>query len=282
VIWDGSICSALARASCAACGGRGLVGKATDQPCNCVLRSIFRTVHRRFKNINQAGPLDTHNRMDAPSSAMNKPKSFTRRTQTFTADFCNVSKRFLSESEHQIFKFHFLLGADEKLCCSRLKLGDGQLWHSVYRIQQTLGRAFAELQPYPLYPLSDYFGHSHAGGVKPCPVPAARRDNGPLTPPLALPLKHQACPAPALVPVASVANVEPVIIDPKAFARARFADGATTRSIAAALTGQGIPAPNSASRWASRISENCSLPREPPVPKPYPRPRDSSVANKQH
>jgi hypothetical protein len=34
----------------------------------------------------------------------------------------------------------------------------GAFFHAVYRIEQRLGRVFAELEPYALYPLSEYFG----------------------------------------------------------------------------------------------------------------------------
>jgi hypothetical protein len=37
-------------------------------------------------------------------------------------------------------------------------LDRGTFFHSIYRIEQRLGRVFAELEPYALYPLSEYFG----------------------------------------------------------------------------------------------------------------------------
>ena len=59
-----------------------------------------------------------------------------------------------------MFRFHFLLGADWKLCCRQLKMERGDFFHALYRIQQKLGRVFRELEPYPLYPLDEYFGGS--------------------------------------------------------------------------------------------------------------------------
>ena len=73
------------------------------------------------------------------------------------ADFCLVSRRSLDPSEHQVFRFHFLLGADWRLCCRQLKIDRGNFFHIVYRIEQKLGHVFAELEPYPLYPLNEYF-----------------------------------------------------------------------------------------------------------------------------
>jgi hypothetical protein len=74
------------------------------------------------------------------------------------ADFCLVSRRVLDEFCYKVFKYHFLLGADWKLCCRQLQIDRGTFFHTVYRIEQKLGRTFAELQPYPLYPLDEYFG----------------------------------------------------------------------------------------------------------------------------
>src|SRR5262249_32666605 len=48
-------------------------------------------------------------------------------------------------------------GADWKVCCRRLQVERGIFFHNVYRIQQILGRTFAELKPYALYPLDEYF-----------------------------------------------------------------------------------------------------------------------------
>jgi hypothetical protein len=63
----------------------------------------------------------------------------------------------LNEQEYKLFRYHFLLGADWKLCTRKLGIDRGNFFHSVYRIEQRLGRMFRELQPYPLFPLDDYF-----------------------------------------------------------------------------------------------------------------------------
>lgn len=80
-----------------------------------------------------------------------------RKDEEYVADFCLVSRRILDESEYKLFRLHFLLGADWRLCCRQLKLDRGSFFHSVYRIQQKLGRGFRELKPYPLLPLDEYF-----------------------------------------------------------------------------------------------------------------------------
>jgi hypothetical protein len=80
-----------------------------------------------------------------------------RKDEEYVADFCLVSKRVLDEFEYKLFRFHFLLGADWKLCCRQLKMEKGVFFHAIYRIQKKLGRAFRELEPYALFPLNEYF-----------------------------------------------------------------------------------------------------------------------------
>lgn len=80
------------------------------------------------------------------------------------ADFCLVSRRELDDFEYKIFRYHHLLGADWRLCCRQLQMDRGDFFHTVYRIEKKLGKIFAELEPYPLYPLPEYFNsvvHKH-------------------------------------------------------------------------------------------------------------------------
>jgi hypothetical protein len=86
----------------------------------------------------------------------------------------------LSEDEHRIFRYHFILGADWKLCTRKLGIDRGTFFHSVYRIEQKLGRMFRELEPYPLFPLDDYFhGPSRIG---PALSPVSHRERPRLPP----------------------------------------------------------------------------------------------------
>ena len=53
----------------------------------------------------------------------------------------------------------------------------GNFFHAVYRIEQKLGRIFRELEPYPLFPVDDYF-HGPARNASSCltePVVPIRR-----------------------------------------------------------------------------------------------------------
>jgi hypothetical protein len=68
-----------------------------------------------------------------------------RKDEEYIADFCLISRHNLDDFEYKIFRFHFILGADWRLCCRQLKMDKGVFFHAVYRIQQKLGRAFREV-----------------------------------------------------------------------------------------------------------------------------------------
>ena len=98
------------------------------------------------------------------------------------ADFCLVSRRNLDDFEYRVFRYHFLLGGDWQLCCRQMGIDRGTFFHAVYDIEQKLGQTFAELEPYPLYPVNEYFG----GVIQRAPVvyqmPARRRKADPARP----------------------------------------------------------------------------------------------------
>jgi len=158
--WNRSETVALAKESCTQCHGLGLRssnGTGSDAPCNCVLRSIFRVCYARFQYCATREKHMTHVRLAVIGGRVSR-MVWGRRDEEYIADFCLVSKRFLEDDEYRLFRFHFLLGADWKLCCRQLKMERGVFFHAIYRIQQKLGRVFRELRPYALYPLDEYFG----------------------------------------------------------------------------------------------------------------------------
>jgi len=83
---------------------------------------------------------------------------WVRKDEDYCADFCLLSRRTLTDFEYDAFRFHFLLGADWKLCCRKMNIDRGTFFHTVYRVEQKLGRIFREVEPYSLYPLDEYFG----------------------------------------------------------------------------------------------------------------------------
>jgi len=138
----------------------------TTHPCNCVLRAIFRTCFERFRNCVGREKHMSKVTLD-PLPGKDRKGAWGRKDEEFAADFCLVSKRALTESEYDIFRSHFLLGADWKLCCRKLRMDRGNFFHSVYRIEEKLGRLFRELEPYALFPIDDYF-HGPVKGVAAC------------------------------------------------------------------------------------------------------------------
>ena len=157
--WTRSETLALAAPKCNTCVGLGLrIGRnKTTHPCNCVLRAIFRACWERFRDCMAREKHMSKVTLD-PMPGKDRRGAWGRKDEEYSADFCLVSKRTLTEFEHRIFRYHFLMGADWKLCCRQLKIDRGSFFHMVYRIEQKLGRIFCELKPYALYPLNEYFG----------------------------------------------------------------------------------------------------------------------------
>jgi hypothetical protein len=129
---------------------------ATEAPCACVLRSVFRACYQRFREcvLDQ----DRISRVTLEFNATHCGRSmWARKQEEYAADFFLVSRRSLTDEEFRIFRYHFLLGADWRLCCRKLKMDRGSFFHATYRIERKLGRIFRELEPYGLYPLDEYF-----------------------------------------------------------------------------------------------------------------------------
>lgn len=127
-------------------------------PCDCVLRSIFNACYNRFREC-----VETEKRLSTVSlewsfNGSSGKRYYGRKIEEYIADFCNIGRRNLDGELYQIFRYHFVLGADWRLCCRQLHLGKGTFFHRVYRIAAILGRAFAETAPYGLFPLDEYFG----------------------------------------------------------------------------------------------------------------------------
>lgn len=169
--WNRSETLALAAPGCNICLGLGLrVGRhESTHPCNCVLRAIFRACFARFRDCAARQKYMSQVSLD-PTPGSTRKGSWGRKPEEYMADFCLVSRRALTELEYRIFRYHFLLGGDWKLCCRKLKMDRGNFFHCVYRIEQKLGRMFRELEPYALYPVGDYF-HGPVKHVTSCLAP---------------------------------------------------------------------------------------------------------------
>ena len=126
-----------------------------EAPCNCVFRGVFRACYERFREC--VWDQDRISRVTLEFNATRGRSVWARKQEEYCADFFLVSRRSLTEEEYRIFRYHFLLGADWRLCCRKLKMDRGLFFHAVYRIERKLGRIFRELEPYGLYPLDEYF-----------------------------------------------------------------------------------------------------------------------------
>lgn len=167
---------ALAAHNCTRCHGVGSSigkrGKAVT--CTCVHRAVFRACYQRFRQCVEKEKALTKCTLDLPTGNTRR-YSWGRKDEEYIADFCLVSRRYLNPDEYKVFRFHYLLGADWKLCTRQLKVDKGEFFHMLYRIQQRLGRVFRELKPFALYPLDEYFASTGRPDLEEMRSPEAER-----------------------------------------------------------------------------------------------------------
>jgi hypothetical protein len=156
--WTRSDTLALATPHCAYCHGLGLRDGRDNrpEPCNCVLREIFRACYKRFRMCVNQDKYISQSRLELVFGASTR-FNWGRKDEEYMADFCLITRRTLNDAEYRVFKYHFLLGADWQLCCRKLNIDRGTFFHVVYRLEEKLGRVYRELKPYGIYPLEAYF-----------------------------------------------------------------------------------------------------------------------------
>jgi hypothetical protein len=161
MFWNRSNAIGLALASCSLCAGQGMreIRGGAERPCSCVFRAIFRACYHRFRQLAEEGMPSGTVSLEFSQGPMGC-RMYGRKREEFIADFCLIARRELSENDYKLFRYTFLLGAGWKLCCARLNLDRGTYFHHLYRIEGILGRNYAEIEPYPLYPVDEYFGGS--------------------------------------------------------------------------------------------------------------------------
>jgi hypothetical protein len=160
--WNRSEAIGTSSSTCAHCHGEGLrqltrKKHGSSKPCNCTLRGVFRACLAKFRECVEK-PKHLSRATLQTCSGKEGYRVWGRKDEEYMADFYLLAKRNLDEEHFRIFKFHFLLGADWRLCCRRLNMERGNFFHAVYRIQQQLGRVFRETKPFALFPLDEYFG----------------------------------------------------------------------------------------------------------------------------
>lgn len=124
----------LSDADCVLCSGSGAFGVAT---CKCVWRRVFRDCLHQYRKFGADGSL---------------------RGREWRADFELVARRELKPEQWALFRMSVVLGLPELSCSVRLDLNRASFYSMSYRIAEKCGRAYAEVQPYPLWPLYSYFG----------------------------------------------------------------------------------------------------------------------------
>ncbi|MBZ5621023.1 MAG: recombinase family protein [Acidobacteriia bacterium] len=243
---------------------------APQQTCDCVWRGVFREVMTKVRQCAEGGYLQPIIMNGSSGAPRYRRSSHVRKREEFAADVYLTAVRTLTDpTELNLFKYHYLYGADWKLCCKRLGLPYQENKHRklffdrCYRVEQKLGKVFLELKPFTLWPPDEYF-HVVAGrsvDIRPIPIPEARHRNGvPLRPPL----------GPRPVPVFAPDSFE----DVKQEIRAAFAQGQTLAAICNDLNRRGV-LPKQASRWHPAGVFRITGPRAPaPAPAVTPVPFD--------
>ena len=156
--WGRGTALALAFPRCSVCRGSGhaFSAKMRVRVCNCVLRSIFRIYWNKFLACMTQEKYLSRVSLE-PHCGRSRPTSWGRKDEEFIADFMLVSRRTLEAKEYRLFRLHFLMGADWRICARETGIGRGNFFHAVYRIEQKLGRVFRELEPYALFPVDEYY-----------------------------------------------------------------------------------------------------------------------------
>ena len=75
------------------------------------------------------------------------------------ADFELLARRHLNHTHHRLFRWHYLLGADARLCAGRLGMSSVEFSLAAARVGDILGHLCANERPYAVYPIGSYRHH---------------------------------------------------------------------------------------------------------------------------
>ena len=81
-----------------------------------------------------------------------------------------LAEQVLTEQEHRVYRFHLLLGADQKLCCRRMNLGLEEFRKTLACLQQKLSEA-AQSWRAPVVSMEDFVATS---AIRPIGLPAQK------------------------------------------------------------------------------------------------------------
>lgn len=174
--WNKRDLNFLARSECPICRGEGSLESRNEavQPCDCALRSAFRACYARFRDCANDGRALSRVSFDRTPTGRSNKGTWGLKREEYMADFELTARRSLSAPRHKLFRFHHILGASVSMCARRLRLSPEAAARAVAQIEIDLGRSFATMEPYSLYPLWDYFNGRSRTPVKASPVPMGR------------------------------------------------------------------------------------------------------------
>jgi hypothetical protein len=184
--WTRSNTLALANKKCTICLGLGtrLSRRGTFTACDCVLRKIFKICLNRFRDCVEKEKHLSRVTMELHSGP-NRRGTWGRKDEEYIVDFLKMAERTLTREEHKIFRYRYLLGADWQLCIRKMEMDRGTFFYMMYRVQVRLGQAFAETEPYGLFPLNEYFGSAPLKFVAKA-LPGIEEKVVPIRPPVAV------------------------------------------------------------------------------------------------
>jgi predicted DNA-binding protein (UPF0251 family) len=81
-----------------------------------------------------------------------------------------LAEQVLTEQEHRVYRFHLLLGADQKLCCRKMNLGLDEFRQTLASLQQKLSDA-AQSQRAQVISMDDFVA---TGAVRPIEFPTRK------------------------------------------------------------------------------------------------------------
>ena len=148
----------MALKKCQMCAGIGIRFGYKARLCDCVLRRIGRALTDRYR-LNQAASCYASScYAEISPGGKDSRLSWGRKNEEFSADLWLLSKRTLDAETFAVFVLHSLTGHEWRYCTRRLGIDRGTFFHAVYRAEVLLAKAAIALEPYPLFPLSSYFG----------------------------------------------------------------------------------------------------------------------------
>lgn len=153
-LWRHELVFGLSDVRCTRCYGSGVVP--SGAPCGCVTRKIFRICAGRYLECRLSACHGLESMWQLWIERQGE--RWKSKALEYCLDFDLIARRSLSVKDRRILYEHLLGEEEGPRLAAKMGMTRGYFFHQVYRIMQTLGKAFAECRPYPLYPLSAYFG----------------------------------------------------------------------------------------------------------------------------